>query len=138
MAEMREHQKTTRHLQKIHSRCREVFLCPFISPLIIAVLFQARASLSEMKVYKNFSLLSVFFFRGGLNHLPNRRQTRLMYWRQALLALGTNTFGTGDECVLCPTTPPSWAGWGKCLNSPPIGHNGQSNPQIPPCILGMG
>ena len=33
-----------------------------------------------------------------------------MYWRQALLALGTNTFGTGDECVLCPTTPPAGQG----------------------------
>ena len=27
-----------------------------------------------------------------------------MCWRRALLALGTNTFGTGNECILHPIT----------------------------------
>ena len=36
---MKEHENTTLHLQKVHGRCRVVFLCSFISALFL-YLFQ--------------------------------------------------------------------------------------------------
>ena len=50
--EMKQRQKTTWHLQKIHGRCR-VVLRSFISVLFLSF-FQA-PSLTEMKFYRNFS-----------------------------------------------------------------------------------
>ena len=54
-------------------------------------------SLTKMKFYRNFSLVSVPF-RGFSNHLRNRRRTHLLCWRRTLLAQGKNEFCASDEC----------------------------------------
>ena len=100
---MKEHKKTTWHLQKYtadagYSSCVLLFLpcfCPF---------FRSILNWNEVlqKVFPSF----LFFFGGFLNHLPNRRRTRLLCWRWTLFARGMNAFcssderfSAGDECV---------------------------------------
>ena len=56
---MKECKKTIRHVQKIHSRCRIVFLCSFISCLVSVS--SSGPSLLEMKFCKNFSIISILF-----------------------------------------------------------------------------
>ena len=91
---MKECKKTTLQLPKIHSRCR--VYCVLSSHALF--LYFSGPSLLEMKSCRNFSLVSVLS-GGFLNQLSNRRQTRLLCWRQTLLAMGTNMFGARAECV---------------------------------------
>ena len=71
---MKERKKTTRHLQKIHNRCRVVFSRSFISrpdPVLLS-----EPSLTEMKFHRNFPW-PLSFFGGFPNYIPNRRRTRV-------------------------------------------------------------
>ena len=93
---LKECKKTTRHLQKIHSRYTVVFLLSFKSALFYALL--SGPYRNEMTFYGTLFLLSVLF-GGFLNHLPNWRWTCLLSWRQAHFALETNTLLLGMKVL---------------------------------------
>ena len=109
---MKEHKKTTQHLQKMHSRCRVVFcivsslpyFCPFSGP-----------SLTEMKLYcKLFSLVHVHF-QGFLDHLPIRDERIYCagdehYWcgRRTYFAVVTNALVVEMNALkMCIRTSPT-------------------------------
>ena len=100
-AEMQERKKSTRHLQKIHSRCRVhtlYSLLVFFHVCLVSVLFSGPFQ-TEMKFYRNFfpSLcsFSAFFFKTTFQ-IENEC---LLYWKQTLLAWEMNTFCASDECL---------------------------------------
>ena len=49
-------------------------------------------SLTEMKLFRTFLLVWIFFSGGVLNHILTRRRTFLLCWRRTLLLRGTNAF----------------------------------------------
>ena len=91
-AEMKECKKTTWHLQK-NTQQMYGSLLAFLYLCIDSCIF-SRPSLHEMKFYRTFSLVSVLF-GGFLNHLPIRRRTCLLSWRQTCFALEMNAILLG-------------------------------------------
>ena len=53
--------------------------------------------LTEINFWRIFLTIIFRFFGGFLNHILNRRRTRLLCCRRTLLARGKNTFCAGDE-----------------------------------------
>ena len=74
--EMTERKKSTHHLQKIHNRCRVIFLHSFISYLV-SVLFSG-LPLLEMKFCRNLSPYLLFFFEW--NSKPTFKQKINMFY----------------------------------------------------------
>ena len=80
-------------------------LLAFFHLCLVSALFSG-PSLTKKKFPKKIFPFFWLFFKGFLNHLPNRRRMHLLCWRWTLLAWGKNVFCTseehfsaGDKCV---------------------------------------